>query len=161
MLVLLLLASVAGCGRSKSSAQAYFEAEEQERRQREQVLWQQTESLSPQVVIDMVQNSSAPEGTGKTMDWLTRKLNDTGGQIMFPRWSAVRQGATMYEVDFEYTRMDENNEILKEKVTWVVNALIQQVEAPVWHKDIDREPAARVMEETIERRIEGHEQSLE
>ncbi|HMP72012.1 MAG TPA: hypothetical protein PKE55_02005 [Kiritimatiellia bacterium] len=158
ILVAVLLTS---CGGSEKIAREYFEAQEQERRAREAALWQQAETLSPRDVIEMVQTHPAPDGEGTIVDWVFRELEKLGGRILFPQWSATRQAATMYQVDFTYTRMDEASDIYRERVRWIVNALIQQVSDPDWMMAEERELPVRPSEEVQQQRVIGHERSLE
>lgn len=78
-------------------------------------------------------------------EWINRKLEESGGQIMFPRWNVRRRGVNQFEVTFTYTVLKEDYSILKAGYVWKVDAVLRLVTAPtpLDEKDLERQSGMR------------------
>ena len=77
-------------------------------------------------------------------EWLRKKMESRGGQIMFPRWNVRRRGANKFDVTFVYTVLMPDYTIEKEGFTWRVDAVLRLVSAPTGldEKDMERQSGA-------------------
>ncbi|MDD2236644.1 MAG: hypothetical protein PHP44_13425 [Kiritimatiellae bacterium] len=95
----------------------------------------------------MVDDSLVLEnGEELTVDeWLRGKMENSGGQIMFPRWDVRRKGANKFEVSFAYTVLKEDYSIEKEGYAWRVDTVLRLVSAPTAldEKDMERQSGIR------------------
>ena len=158
---LLLAGAGAGCGFGTESERAYFAAREAERLQQLE-LRDAVVAETPEVeVLSLVTDDAAPDGSGTTGDWVKRAANETGGQLLFPRWQVDRRGANRYEVKYTYTLIDSTKHLSRRGFLWNVDTALKVVGKP--HPLVLAEPAraGRTFNQQQERRISEEEASLE
>ena len=155
------LVSLAGCEPITPEDKAFFDEQERLRNQRVEAMRAANAGVSTDDVIKRVRHYPAHEGGGTMEEWLDDQLVIAGGQVMFPRWSAVRRGSNIQEVSFDYVRLDSFNQMKRYRYAWDVDVLDMTVGEP---KHIELEeiesPDQTLINQHI-RRVHQHEKELE
>lgn len=157
----LALCLAAGCGNREDASRAFFEQRDQERRQRERILWEEGDKLGDDEIVAIVRESRVGEAGPPVDAWLEGELGARGGQTMFPRWDTQRRGATVFEVVFTTIHLDDDNVIHRIAVQWTVDVLTREVSAPEWSEELEESPAAKTGTERQDSRAESLEGDLE
>ena len=150
-----------GCGYYTESERAYYANREAERLQQQDQRNALVATLPNQEVLDLVYETDAPDGIGKTKGWATREVEALSGQVLFPQWLVARRGASRYEVRFTYTFIDATNKMARRGYAWTVDTALKLVDAPVPIVLSAPVQMGRNFEEKNERRVQDEEESLE
>ena len=150
------------CAPTTEREKEYFEQREAEREARESLRSKLIDPVRDVDVIAMVSTSAAPDKVGSTAEWVNRNLNQLGGQVMFPRWRATRQGSNKFDVRFTYTIIDERNSMTKKGYSWSVDTVLNMVGPPRELVAVDvATPRGPEVTEQQRRRVRQEEFSLE
>ncbi len=165
-LLLLPLLALAACSPSDSYERVQrsrsFEGERALPRDEDSLREVVADSVNTEDVLKLVKRYPAPQSDHDTETWLTKKLHDDPGRVMFPRWEVLRRGSSKYEARFTYTYIGEDNRMVKRGLTWNVDTVLKVVSPP---RDLQDEAARtrgmRVESDAGERRIRKAESALE
>jgi hypothetical protein len=125
-----LLTVLAGCSPASDAERAYLDAREEQRLQKDS-LRQTLEGVSGgEAAIDTVKQSAAPGGAGTVEQWVRQQTGQEKGDLLFPRWEAIRRSLTRYEVRHTYRVMSESGLIAKKGYAWDVDLVLKQVSGP-------------------------------
>ncbi len=160
-LVLVLGACCSGCGYDTDSERAFFDADEKERLRKQSQRDTIVAMVPDKEILELVRESEAPDGRGKTIDWVAREAGVGSGQLLFPRWQVSRRGANRYEVKYTYTFIDATNHLSRRGHTWNVDAALKLVGQPTTVALSEPVRQGRTFDQQSDRRIRDEEASLE
>ncbi len=157
----MLAGLLVACDPRTPEDRAFFAEREKQRANRETLLRGANERVDAAKLLDMVQQSAAPDGQGTTLEWLNRQLDGMGGQIMFPRWISTRPGSNRQEIEFNFIFIDPRNNMKRMAYRWDVDVLQMDIRIPqlIELEDIASKDDNLVQQR--ERRIRAYEAELE
>lgn len=160
-LAIFLETAMSGCGYETPSEQEYFTQREAERLAQQQ----QRDAVVAQVpdteILALVTEAPAPDGSGPTAEWVLRMVNNSGAQVLFPRWQVSRRGANKYEVRYTYTTIDETNHLSRTGLRWSVDTSLKLVSDPETMVMADANRPERSLDQQQRRRVRDAAYSLE
>ncbi len=152
---------MAGCDRINVEDRAFFDELERNRSQRESVLRRANDKVTTGDVIERVKQHEV-EGKGTTTEqWLMAEIAGMGGQMLFPRWEAIRRGSNKQEVTFSFVLINDRNQMQRMAYSWQVDVLDMTVESPVLSKLAEVASLDQTRNQQAQRRVREHEKQLE
>lgn len=150
---------LAACAPQTAAERAYFEQKQAERDARAALRTTLTEtSLKDGDIVNLVVSNAAPDSNGITDDWLKRQIGQIEGQILFPRWKVMRQGANKYDVQYSFSVIDGQNRLYKRGYQWNVDVMVKLVSLP---RELKLSDAASVTAPTtVQERRKAREQGF-
>lgn len=161
ILGVLFMAGLSGCDRIRVEDRTFFNDLERERAQREAVLRRANESVTTGDVIERVKQYPLDEKGGTTEQWLMAEIAKMGGQMLFPRWEAIRRGSNKQEVTFSFVLINDRNQMQRMAYSWQVDVLDMTVESPILTKLAEVESLDQTRNQQALRRVRDHEKQLE
>lgn len=80
--------------------------------------------------LQLVKQSTAPDGQGTVEQWLARQVNTQSGITLFPRWKTFRAGPGKYTVTYDYTFIDAENIVRRKGQAWLVDLAARSIAPP-------------------------------
>jgi hypothetical protein len=155
------LAGVVGCDRIRVEDRGFFEELELERSQREVTLRRANENVTTGDVIERVKQTVVDDKGGTTEQWLMAEIAKMGGQMLFPRWEAIRRGSNKQEVTFSFVLINDRNQMQRMAYSWQVDVLDMTVESPILTKLAEVASLDQTRNQQALRRVRDHEKQLE
>lgn len=152
---------LSGCGDADQYSKEFFAERDEHRREREKRLWEEGDKLKSDEVIALVRQARTGSGGDAIDDWLKSELKALPGQVLFPRWTSKRRGATVFEVLFEAIRITPENAIYRISVLWSIDVLTRKVSEPEWVEVLDEVASHDSVETRQIRRASDLESDLE
>lgn len=155
------VAGLTGCDRIRVEDRGFFEDLEHERSQREAVLRRANDNVTTGDVIERVKQHEVDEKGGTTEQWLMAEIAKMGGQMLFPRWEAIRRGSNKQEVTFSFVLINDRNQMQRMAYSWQVDVLDMTVESPILTKLAEVASLDQTRNQQALRRVRDHEKQLE
>jgi len=155
------LALASGCDRITMEDRAFFDELERNRSQRESALRRANDKVTTDDVIERVKQHQVGEDGETTDAWLRREIARMGGQMLFPRWEAIRRGSNKQEVTFSFVLINDRNQMQRMAYSWQVDVLDMTVEPPILTKLAEVASLDQTRNQQAQRRVRDHEKQLE
>ena len=130
-----VLLGVMACGPMTDEEEAFFREREAARKQREDFSRSISTVARESDAIALVKEHEMEEADGVTVvEWTVKDRMHADGQVIFPRWRAIRRSPHKFEVQYTYTLLTPENEILHKGYAWKADLLLKLVSA---HRKMD------------------------
>lgn len=88
------------------------------------------EADAESLAIRLTRDAPAPDGKGSNEDWVQRKIEALGKDVLFPRWEARRRAAGKFEVTFTYTLVSGGESVERRCFAWTADVVLHLVSPP-------------------------------
>ena len=142
--VISILLSVVACGPVTDEEQAYFREREVARKEREDFSRSISTVARESDAIKLVKDYPMDEAEGVTVvDWAAKDRSKADGQVIFPRWRAIRRSPHKFEVQYTYTLLAPDHQIAHKGFSWKADLLLKLVSAQRVMEDSELDPSGR------------------